>query len=69
VSSGVLYIVGTPIGNLEDLSLRAARILRSVDMVAAEDTRTGKRLLHHVDSLGRANPQRKLIRYLASNEA
>jgi 16S rRNA (cytidine1402-2'-O)-methyltransferase len=65
----VLYIVGTPIGNLEDLSLRAARILRSVDIVAAEDTRTGKRLLDHVDALGATNPHRKLISYFEGNEA
>jgi 16S rRNA (cytidine1402-2'-O)-methyltransferase len=69
VTSGVLYIVGTPIGNLEDLSLRAARILRSVDVVAAEDTRTAKRLLDHVDALGRPNPNRKLISYFEGNEA
>ena len=69
MSSGVLYIVGTPIGNLEDLSIRAARILRSVDIVAAEDTRTGKRLLDHVDALGATNPQRRLISYFEGNEA
>lgn len=67
--AGTLYVVATPIGNLEDLSLRAARILRSVDVVAAEDTRTGKRLLDHVDALGATNPQRKLISYFEGNEA
>lgn len=60
---GRLYIVSTPIGNLEDITLRALRILKEADLVCAEDTRVTRRLLTHYEI------QNELLSYHSYNES
>ena len=66
---GVLYVVATPIGNLEDLSPRAARVLREADIVAAEDTRAASVLLERADGGGPVNAARRVRSMFEGNEA
>ena len=51
--AGILYIVPTPVGNLEDMTFRAIRVLKEADLILAEDTRTSSVLLKHYDIKGR----------------
>jgi 16S rRNA (cytidine1402-2'-O)-methyltransferase len=59
---GTLYLVATPIGNLEDITLRAIRVLKEADLIAAEDTRTSSKLMQHY------HIETKMVSYHKFNE-
>ena len=61
--AGTLYIVSTPIGNLDDMTFRAVRVLGEVDLIAAEDTRTSGVLLKHF------NIRKPMVSYFSHNES
>ena len=63
ILSGILYLVSTPIGNLEDITMRALRMLREADLIACEDTRQTRKLLDHF------GVQKPTISYHQHNEA
>ena len=74
--AGCLYVVGTPIGNLEDITLRALRVLGQVPVLAAEDTRAARHLLqHHGLALAAEEGEevtsegRRLLSFFEGNEA
>ncbi|MBQ4287416.1 MAG: 16S rRNA (cytidine(1402)-2'-O)-methyltransferase [Bacteroidales bacterium] len=56
---GILYIVPTPVGNLNDMTFRAVEVLKSADLILAEDTRTSGVLLHHFDIHGKLQSHHK----------
>lgn len=62
--AGILHLVATPIGNLEDMTYRAVRVLREADIVAAEDTRRTSQLLRHFEI-----EAKRLVSYFEGNEA
>ena len=65
---GKLFVVGTPIGNMDDITIRALRVLSSVEVIAAEDTRAAQHLLtHHQVRAGQ--PPAKIVSFFAGNES
>ncbi|MGQ8336038.1 16S rRNA (cytidine(1402)-2'-O)-methyltransferase [Sunxiuqinia sp. A32] len=57
--SGKLYMVPTPIGNLDDMTFRAIKVLKEVDLILAEDTRTSSKLLNHYEIQNKLSPHHK----------
>ncbi len=64
---GILYLVPTPVGNLEDMTLRAIRILKEADVVLAEDTRTSSVLLKHFDIKNKLLSHHKFNEHFSSS--
>jgi 16S rRNA (cytidine1402-2'-O)-methyltransferase len=68
VVQGKLFVVGTPIGNMDDITLRALRVLSSVEVIAAEDTRAAQHLLTH-HSVRAGQEGARILSFFAGNEA
>ena len=66
MKAGILYIVPTPVGNLADMTYRAVEVLRSVDLILAEDTRTSSILLQHYGIEGRVLSHHKFNEHQTS---
>jgi 16S rRNA (cytidine1402-2'-O)-methyltransferase len=64
--AGILYIVPTPVGNLEDMTFRAIRVLKEADLILAEDTRTSSVLLKHFEIQGRLESHHKFNEHATS---
>ena len=64
--AGILYIVPTPVGNLEDMTFRAIKVLKEADLILAEDTRTSSVLLKHYDIKGRLESHHKFNEHKTS---
>ena len=65
--AGILYIVPTPVGNLEDMTFRAIRVLKEADLILAEDTRTSSVLLKHYEIKGRLESHHKFNEHKTSS--
>ncbi|GAB4027239.1 MAG: 16S rRNA (cytidine(1402)-2'-O)-methyltransferase [Candidatus Microgenomates bacterium] len=67
--SGILYVIGTPIGNLGDITLRAIETLEKIDVLYCEDSRVAARLINHLIETGKLSKKPKYVPYNEFNES